>query len=475
MRDGASIRDWPAGGGYNGGHMTAATAPALDDLKLAIRQRIDAHGDALVAAAQEIGREPELGFKEFRTAARVARWFRDLDLPYQEGLARTGVKAILDTGRPGPTVAVIGELDSLLNWEHPDRDPVTGAVHCCGHNCQIGMLLGAATGLRTMADALSGRVAFIAVPAEEYIELEERLAMRERGEIMALSGKGEMVRIGAFDDVDIAMMIHNSPRDDMGTFMGGGTANGMVAKFVRFLGRTSHAGGQPHAGVNALYMAHVALAGINALRETFRDEDHIRVHPIVTRGGDVVNAIPADVRMELFCRGATLEAIEATHRKVDRALKAGALALGGAVEITTLPGYLPLFNDGTMLEYFAANARALAGEQQVRLSNYHGGGSTDMGDLAHLMPVIHPSVAGARGSAHGADYGIRDWRTSVVEPAKALAMTVADLLYGDASGAQRVLAGFTPRMTRGAYLEYLERLTVMRRYEAADLEGETGS
>lgn len=452
--------------------MTHATATSLDDLKQAIRQRIDSRSDDLIGAAQDIGREPELGFKEFRTAAKVARWFRDLGLPYQEGLAKTGVKAVLDTGRPGPTVAVIGELDSLLNWEHPDHDPATGAVHCCGHNCQIGMLLGAAAGLREQAEALSGRIAFIAVPAEEYIELEERIGMRERGEIMALSGKGEMVRTGAFDDVDIAMMIHNSPREDMGTFMGGGTANGMVAKFVRFIGRTSHAGGQPYNGVNALYMAQVALAGINALRETFKDEDHIRVHPIITRGGDVVNAIPGDVRMELFCRGATLDAIELTHRKVDRALKAGALALGGAVEITTLPGYLPLLNDPQVLDYFAGNARALVGEKEVRLSSFHGGGSTDMGDLAHLMPVIHPSVAGASGAAHGADYQIRNYQTSVVEPAKALAMTVADLLYDDAAGAKRVLAGFTPRMTKTDYLGYLERLTAMRRYTAADLEGE---
>src|SRR5205085_9270814 len=117
----------------------------------------------------------------------------------------------------------------------------------------------------------------------------------------------------------------------------------------------------------------VALAGIDAIRESFRDEDHIRVHPIITRGGDVVNAIPADVRLEMFCRGATVEAIELAHTKVDRALKAGALALGGSVEITTLPGYLPLYHDANLVRLFRDNAREVVGA------------SIEAIELAHLV------------------------------------------------------------------------------------------
>jgi metal-dependent amidase/aminoacylase/carboxypeptidase family protein len=96
-----------------------------------------------------------------------------------------------------------------------------------------------------------------------------------------------MVRLGAFDDVDVAMMVHTTARPEDGDIAVGGTNNGMVAKFVRFLGRTSHAGGAPDQGINALSAARVAMAGIDAVRETFKDDDHIRVHPIITRGGDV--------------------------------------------------------------------------------------------------------------------------------------------------------------------------------------------
>jgi amidohydrolase len=438
-------------------------------LKARARQAIEAHAAELEQIARTIFAQPELGFKEHRTASLVHEWFDRLGLPHQDGIALTGSRALLDTGVPGPTVAVLGELDSLLCWEHPERDPRTGAVHACGHNAQIATMLGAGLALREIAPDLAGRVVLMAVPAEEYVELEERLAFRDQGQLEFLGGKAEMVRLGAFDDVDVAMMVHATPRPEDGDLAVGGTNNGMVAKFVRFLGRTSHAGGAPDQGINALSAARVALAGIDAIRETFRDDDHVRVHPIITRGGDVVNAIPADVRLEMFCRGATVEAIELAHRKVDRALKAGALALGGAVEITTLPGYLPLYHDPSLVAMFRANAVEVVGATNVREKG-HGGGSTDMGDISHILPTVHPYAGGASGAGHGADYRIDDYTRAVINPAQAMAMTVIDLLANDAREARRVQSEFKPRMSKDAYLGYLRRLSTRTLYRAEDLE-----
>src|ERR1051326_2644723 len=293
-------------------------------MKARVCRTIDAHADELEQFARQIFARPELGFKEHHTAGLVHEWFDRLGLSHRDAIALTGTRAdISGVTTDGPTVAILGELDSLLSWEHPDRDPRTGAVHACGHNAQLAMMLGAGLGLREVALELGGRVALMAVPAEEYVELEERLAFREQGQLEFLGGKAEMVRLGAFDDVDIAMMVHTTSRPEDGDLAVGGSNTGMVATFVRFLGRTSHAGGAPDQGINALSAARVAMAGIDAIRETFKDDDHVRVHPIITRGGDVVNAIPADVRLEMFCRGASVEAIELAHMKVDRALKAG--------------------------------------------------------------------------------------------------------------------------------------------------------
>jgi amidohydrolase len=439
------------------------------ELKSRVRRTIDEHAGELEELARRIFAQPELGFKEHRTAGLVHEWFDRLGLAHQDGIALTGTRATLSGGSAGPTVAILGELDSLLCWEHPDRDARTGAVHACGHNAQVATMLGAGLALKEVAPELAGRVVLMAVPAEEYVELEERLAFREQGQLEFLGGKAEMVRLGAFDDVDIAMMVHVTTRPEDGDIAVGGTNNGMVAKFVRFLGRTSHAGGAPDQGINALSAARVALAGIDAVRETFRDEDHIRVHPIVTRGGDVVNAIPADVRLEMFCRGATVEAIELAHRKVDRALKAGALALGGSVEITTLPGYLPLAHDPNLVAMFRANAVELVGASGVR-DKGHGGGSTDMGDISQILPTIHPYAGGASGAGHGADYRIDDYSRAVTNPAKALAMTVIDLLADDAREAKRVKAEFKGHMSRDEYLGYLRRLSMRQLYRAEDLD-----
>ena len=439
------------------------------ELKSAACRAIDAHADELEHLARAIFATPELGFKEHRTAAVVQEWFDRLGLPHQDGLAITGSKASLETGSPGPTVAVLGELDSLLCWEHPDRDPRTGAVHACGHNTQIASMLAAGLALKEVAAQLAGRVALMTVPAEEYVELEDRLTMRDQGRLEFLGGKAEMVRAGAFDDVELAMMVHSTARPEDGDLAVGGTNNGMVAKFVRFVGRASHAGGAPEKGINALSAARVALAGIDALRETFVDDDHVRVHPIVTRGGDVVNAIPADVRLEMFCRGGSIEAIEGAHRKVDRALKAGALALGAEVEITTLPGYLPLHHDPNLVHLFRANAAEIVGPENVK-ERGHGGGSTDMGDISHILPSVHPYAGGAVGNSHGADYRIVDYQRAVINPAKAMVMTVIDLLADNAREARRVQSEFKPRMSKDEYLRYLRRLSTKQTWRAEELE-----
>src|SRR4030065_2897658 len=119
----------------------------------------------------------------------------------------------------------------------------------------------------------------------------------------------------------------------------GAPHNAVLAKFIRYQGKESHAGGAPHFGINALNAAMLGMIGIHAQRETFRDEDCIRVHPIITRGGDLVNVVPADVRIETFVRGRRGEAVQDANKKVNRALQAGAMAIGAEGEITDLPGY----------------------------------------------------------------------------------------------------------------------------------------
>ena len=387
---------------------------------------------------------PEPGFREVKTSALVSKKFSELGIPFRSGLALTGVKGEILASNPGPTLALIGELDSLIVNEHPFSDSETGAAHACGHHCQIGMLIGAAIGLNTpeILSTLSGRLVFMAVPAEEYIEIEYRNSLRTDGKIEFLGGKPELIKLGEFDDVDIAMMVHTTSTESEGQLCLSGTNNGTVAKKIQFIGKGAHAGGSPHLGINALNAASLALSAIHYNRETFKDEDTIRVHPIITKGGEAVSAVPADVRMETFVRGKTIEAILDANAKVDRALKAGAMAVGASVNIQTIPGYLPLRQDPLLAEVYEPNAISLVGKDNVGHIS-HRTGSTDMGDVSNLMPAIHPYVGGATGLGHGATYVVENYELSVITAAKSMVATAIDLLYDGATTGNRILSNLS--------------------------------
>ena len=426
-----------------------------DDVKRAVCEAIDRQSERIVKVGETIRKNPELGFKELKTGKLVEETMREIGLEPKGGLALTGVRAVARGKTDGPTFALLGELDGLVVAGHPVADPQTGAAHACGHNAQIAGLLGAAMGLvgAKAFEHLAGRVVFFAVPAEEYGDVAWRVEQARAGKLEFLGGKPELLRLGHFDDVDMAMMIHTTPVKEVKKAGIAASNNGCIVKTVRYIGRASHAGGAPHLGVNALYAAQIGLAAINAIRETFKDEDSIRVHPIITHGGSQVNVIPADVRIETYVRGKTVEAILDANVRVDRALKAGALALGAQVEIETLPGYLPLFNHMGMAAHFKANAAALLGADQVTETG-HRSGSTDMGDISHVMPTLHPYMGGASGSGHGADFAIADPKLAYVEPAKQLALMAVDMLWDDAKAAREIIAGFKPRMTKEAYLSF---------------------
>ena len=432
----------------------------VDELKAKASSEIDRRGDELIGIAKTILDNPEPGFREFKTARTVAEAFQRFGIPYKDGIGITGLRGDLHGGTEGPTIGVMGELDSLKVLGHPHADPDTTAAHACGHHCQIGMMLGVAAALQAegILEQLSGRIALMAVPAEEYIEVEYRDDLRREGKLEFIGGKPEFIRLGALDDVDMAMMTHTSSGDaDAGSIAFGGTNNGMVAKRIRFLGRASHAGGAPHMGINALNAAMIALSAIHAQRETYQDPDTVRVHPIITQGGVAVSSVPADVRMETYVRGARTEAFMDASSKVDRALRAGAMSVGGSVEITTLPGYLPITSNESMLELYGQNATSLVGRAKVHRLG-HRTGSTDMGDVSQLMPVIHPYVVAATGNGHGIDYVVQDYELGVLTGAKAMAMTVIDLLFDGAKNARRIAGEYRAPLKKASYLSLMRSM-----------------
>ncbi|MDA0263725.1 MAG: amidohydrolase [Chloroflexi bacterium] len=449
------------------------TAPLnIEELKKRACETIEKRKKEIIDLAKLVLDNPESGFREVKTSRLVAEKFQELGVEHRSGLALTGLKGRIKGGAgPGPAVAVIGELDSLVVTEHPHADPETGAAHACGHHCQIGMMLGATMGLLTpeVTAQLSGEIVPFAVPAEEFIEVEQRLEMRSQGMVEFLGGKQELIRLGEFDDVDIAMMCHTA--SDMGErrFAMGGTSNGHVVKFVKYTGRGAHAGSLPHMGINALNAASFAIQAINSLRETHRADDTVRIHGIMTRGGEAVSAVPSDVRLEWRVRSSTPLMVVENSAAVDRCFRAGALAVGASVNITTIPGYLPMRHDSKLQDIFRRTAVEMVGENGtlVMPPRRNRGGSTDMGDLSHLIPSCHPYTAGAVGPGHSKEYIITDYESAVVLPAKIMAMVVIDLLADGAKRAKEIKANHRPLMTKQAYVKFQRERAEITEFDGA--------
>ncbi len=438
-------------------------------LKKAVCAAIDEHQQIIIDIGETILRNPETGFKEFETARLVAEYFEELDLKPETGLAITGVKGRLNGSKSGPVMALIGELDALKVANHPFANAETHAAHACGHNAQIAGLIGSALGLKSsgVMESLAGAVVFFAVPAEESIEIEYRLRLREEKKLELTQGKAELIRLGHFDDIDMAMMIHAKNIDECATQVFD-SSNGSVIKRVSFIGKEAHAGAKPQAGLNALNAATLALSAIHFQRETFYDDDTVRIHPIITKGGDAVNVVPAEVNIETYVRGKNIEAILDANRKVDRALRSGAMAIGVDVEIHTIPGPMPVRSDKDMTAGYGENAELLFGPNQIQVGG-HVTGSTDMGDVCHIMPAIHPFLRGVSGDGHTKEYAISDPYEAYVAPAKLMAMTAIDMLYDDAGAAKKIIAENKPAMTKDAYLTYKRDLFNSEHYRPEPL------
>lgn len=423
-------------------------------IKQKVCEAIAAHRADIEAIANAILAEPELGFKEVKTAKKVQDALAKLGLEFTTEHGLTGVKARMKGRTSKRTIAMLAELDAIVCRNHKNADPVTGAAHCCGHNIQIANMIAVAYGLREVMDELDGDVVLFAVPAEEYVEIDWRNAQRDANRLKYLGGKQQLIAEGAFDDIDMAMQMHVAAGSE---FNLGASSNGFIGKLIEYHGRPAHAAFAPEEGINALNAAMMGVMGVNAIRETFRDQDHVRFHPIINAGGDLVNVIPDYVKMESYVRASNIEAMARYNKAVDRALKAGGDALGAKCEIQNLPGYLPLRPDQAFRDLLRENAVNLFGEDQVTLGE-HSAGSTDMGDVSHLMPVVHPWVGCVDGVLHGADYALRDGEVAYTKTPQVLALTIVDLLAEGAEKAEAICQAFKPQLDRDSYVKFMDEI-----------------
>lgn len=430
----------------------AQSAPTKEQLKQQVLAQIESQAAEIISIGREIWNNPELGYKEKKTGALMAEVLRSVGASCRTGVGLTGVKGSLKGRSAGGVVAVAGDMDSVICPEHPNADVETGGAHSCGHHGQVTAVLGTAMGLAGAGAMqwLDGEVQFLGMPAEEYVELDFRRRLVDRGVVPFVGGKATWIALGELDGIDLYLASHSGQ-------MGGayqvsaqrGGTNGFIGKMIRFRGREAHAGGAPHLGINALNAAVVALVALNAQRDTLLESESIRIHPIITKGGDLVNVVPADVRMETYVRGRTLEGIFDADAKLERAMRGGAIALGAEVDIDTLPGYLPQRADlaiPAVCDLMDANGALAVGADKVKKSSpaEFTTASSDFGDVSHIIPAARITTGGVDGPGHSKDFRVTDEYVAYVVPAKVFALTIIDLLWDGARALGEAKAAYQP-------------------------------
>ncbi|HIT73333.1 MAG TPA: amidohydrolase [Candidatus Fimicola cottocaccae] len=424
-----------------------------------IHDILDKQLESIINLCEDIYKHPELGYKEFNTRKKVIDVLEKACIPYKD-CAYTGILSEIDSGKKGPHIALICELDAVPTLNHPYANKDDNAAHTCGHYAQIGVMLSLFVALKeaNTLDKLCGKVTLVVTPAEEFCDMDYRKNLIKEGKISHPSGKQEMISLGIFDDVDIVLSCHAMGLD-MEKYHAeiGAGLNGFIGKRVIFYGKAAHAGSNPAGGVNALNAANLAMSGINFLRETFKEEDAIRVHFVMSEGGQTVNTVPSRTQLEMYVRAKTVDAIFETNEKVERAIKAGAYAIGCDVEIQDTPGYFPLHQDENLTELVKEHILKYMGPEWVAQGT-HGFASGDMGDISMMWPTVEIGVAGFTGTMHGVDFKTADYEQAYKVPAHYFADTIIDLLSNGGEKAYSIKERFKPVMSKENYLELLDNL-----------------
>jgi amidohydrolase len=381
----------------------------LDEAKVRVQEEVDRRADLLLEVSHRIHGHPELLFEERFAADVLASALGTEAGAY--GLD-TAFESRYGSGR-GPTVAVICEYDAL-----------PGIGHGCGHNVIAAAGLGAGLAAASLAEEAGGRLVVLGTPAEE-----------------GGGGKVLMAERGAFEGIDAALMVHPAGAD-----LTEADVIAIATWRVEYFGRGAHAAAAPHHGRNALDAMVLGYNAVAALRQHIEGTD--RIHGVFSEAGDKPNIVPDHTVAEWYVRSATIDTLQPLKARVLACLEGGAAAAGCRIEVEpTCREYTDLRTNPALIDLYRANSEALGRSVADPSPGNRVVASTDMGNISHLVPSIHPMIALAPPDVplHSAEFA--EWAASeradraVLDGAKAMAMTVLDL-WLSAEAAEEVRAAF---------------------------------
>jgi amidohydrolase len=342
----------------------------MDNPKERVRRRIDTEASSLIRLSHTIHGHPELAYAEVRSSALLAGALEEAGLNVERGAYGLETAFRATAGHrplPGALRGASGGLHIVICAEY---DALPGIGHACGHNIIGASSVGAGLALSEVAEDLGIRVTILGTPAEE------------RG-----GGKIDLINAGAFDDADLAMMVHPGPMEvvDLPTLA-------WASLEITYHGKESHASMAPHRGLNALDAMNISYVAVAALRQHIRQTE--RIHGIITHGGDAPNIVPKLTTAAYFVRAANSEELQLLKERVVRCFEAGALATGCDLEVSWLvKDYEFMRMNPTIGAVYEANLETTGRSAIPRQVVGNQAASTDMGNVSHLVPSIHPMMS----------------------------------------------------------------------------------
>ncbi len=370
------------------------------DIKRQAQLEVEGHREELVNLSLRIHAHPEVAFQEFKASQWLAEYLDGNGFGVEKGIAGlpTAFKAVYGSGKL--FIGFLAEYDAL---------PKLG--HACGHNIIAASAVGGAVALRGLVDEVGGTLVVMGTPAEE-----------------GGGGKIIMAQNGAFEGLDMAMLVHPSVanRANMGTLA-------RIALKVDYYGKAAHASARPQEGINALDAMVFAFNAVSSLRQHIRPGS--RIHGVITHGGDAPNIIPDHTSAQLYVRTRSNEYLEVLKERVEDCFKAGALATGARLEYRWLEEnkYAAMHPNKALGGAFSRNMEALGRSLTTGIGE-NGFGSTDLGNVSLILPAVHPTIAIAprEVASHSLEFAEAAaspaGHQGLVDAAKAMAMTAVDAL-----------------------------------------------
>lgn len=326
-----------------------------------IQQSIESNKASYIETSQVIHANPEIGNQEFFASKQHVETLTNAGFSVDTAVAghETSFYAVKDSGKPGPAVAFLAEYDAL-----------PGLGHACGHNIIGTTSVAAGIALAETLEETGGKVIVLGTPAEEG---------GPNG-----SAKGSFVKHGYLKGVDAALMIHPSGKTSLT-----GESLAVDPLDFHFYGKAAHASGSPEKGINALDAVIQLFVGINALRQQLPTS--VRIHGIITHGGDAPNIIPDYAAARFYIRAESWKKTEEVSNKVRAIAEGSALATGATVKIDRFQNEVKDFVLNPVLDSVIKEELETVGEK-VWTERGRGKGSTDAGNISYEVPTAHPHI-----------------------------------------------------------------------------------